>query len=163
MPIKPKVGQELKDHFWSKVDKKEDHECWEFQGGTTNEGYGRFHVNRSKILAHRFAYEAFHNRKIPYNLYVLHRCDNPTCCNPIHLFLGTQADNMRDMVLKNRSNGTKISLSKAKYSASLIKTIRELKLKMPIGQIIKLFNINYQIIHRIWNSKTYPCREGYFV
>jgi hypothetical protein len=73
--------------------------CWEWQRYRNEHGYGR--MWRPKVYAHRASFEAFVG-PIPSGLSVLHRCDNPPCCNPEHLFLGTRADNMRDMCAKGR-------------------------------------------------------------
>lgn len=85
--------------FWDKVDKSG--ECWEWIGNKLESGYGRIGYKRKRILAHRFAWELV-NGQIPNSLLVCHSCDNPGCVKPNHLFIGTQTDNMRDMMKKNR-------------------------------------------------------------
>jgi HNH endonuclease len=90
--------------FWAKIDRSGD--CWVWTAATGNQGYGQFVVNHRKIRAHRIAFELAYG-PIPTGLLVLHRCDNPPCCNPDHLFLGTQADNVDDMVEKRR-HGTHV-------------------------------------------------------
>lgn len=74
--------------------------CWEWQGTKTG-GYGRIYVNRKMKLVHRVVYEATYLVDCG-DLCVLHRCDNPSCCNPDHLFIGTMADNCRDRDEKGR-------------------------------------------------------------
>lgn len=73
-------------------------QCWEWRGYRTIKGYGSIGAGE---FAHRVAYELLVG-PIPPKLYVLHHCDNPPCVNPSHLFLGTIADNNRDMVEKGR-------------------------------------------------------------
>ena len=85
----------IEDRFWSWVKKGRGRKCWEWQGGTTG-GYGRFWVSedRPNEHAHRYAWE-LENGEIPKGKLVLHKCDNPPCCRPDHLELGTHADNQR--------------------------------------------------------------------
>jgi len=74
--------------------------CWNWQGAQSN-GYGRRRKDGKVQSVHRVVWEE-NNGPIPEGLQVLHHCDNPPCCNPEHLFLGTQADNVADMISKNR-------------------------------------------------------------
>lgn len=88
--------------FWSHIDKTTSpNGCWVWSG-QTHKGYGRIKVNGKKCLAHRVAWELI-NGEIPDNMCVCHKCDNPPCCNPAHLFLGTKADNNRDKTEKGRA------------------------------------------------------------
>tara|TARA_B100001057_G_scaffold501139_1_gene621004 strand:- start:2595 stop:2969 length:375 start_codon:yes stop_codon:yes gene_type:complete len=77
--------------------------CHIFQGSLDRCGYGIFYYQSTQHRAHRIVYELIYGA-IPPNMYVCHTCDNPPCCNPDHLFLGTQQDNMKDRKQKNRTN-----------------------------------------------------------
>lgn len=93
------------DRFWAKVDRRGADECWPWTGAHLPHGYGLLRAPhaRRNLHAHRVAWVLKHGREVPAGLCVLHRCDNPPCCNPAHLFLGTQVDNIRDRVAKGRS------------------------------------------------------------
>lgn len=93
--------------FWARVQRGAPDACWPWQAFKDTTGYGKVGGHGRVWRAHRVAYAFTHGE--PGALSVLHRCDNPSCCNPAHLFLGTQADNMRDMAVKGRSPHSKIS------------------------------------------------------
>lgn len=100
----------LEERLWTKVRRSDDADCWPFTGNRMPRGYGRIVVgsrsqgNRRTLLAHRAAWELT-NGPIPDGMAICHKCDNPSCCNPSHLFLGTHLDNMRDASQKNRMPG----------------------------------------------------------
>jgi hypothetical protein len=94
------------NRFWSKVENSSGADCWQWLDWVDEAGYGRLSSKRngkSKMtLAHRMAWELRYG-PIPEGMDVLHHCDNPGCCNPAHLFLGTQADNNHDRASKGRN------------------------------------------------------------
>ena len=90
------------ERFWEKVDRRGPADCWEWQGSTRGVmGYGQFHLRGRCVQAHRVAYELGHRRE-PGEQLVRHRCDNPRCCNPAHLELGSYKDNVEDMISRGR-------------------------------------------------------------
>ena len=99
MPIKIPLSQ----RFWNKVDIGEIYECWEWGAGRDRKGYGTFDKGNRKTYAHRLAYELVY-RVEPGKCHVMHTCDNPGCCNPLHLVLGTHARNMADRERKGRGH-----------------------------------------------------------
>lgn len=93
--------------FWSWVKFSSSDECWEWLGGKNSWGYGQFNFFQGKKqitgVASRIAYELFFRTMIPKGLNVCHKCDNPSCTNPNHFFLGTQKDNLQDAAKKKRT------------------------------------------------------------
>lgn len=90
----------ISERFWSKVTVAEQLKCWPWNGSKDALGYGQFRMSGRTIRAPRVAYWL---RFDEWPVNACHRCDNPTCCNPDHLFSGSRADNMRDMVQKRRN------------------------------------------------------------
>lgn len=103
---RPWIDQRLRDRFLSKVDRKGIDDCWTWNAAKTTTGRrtpqrGVFRIGPKLFLAHRAAYVLFVG-EIPGGAVVCHKCDNPICVNPSHLFVGTQSDNIRDCVEKKR-------------------------------------------------------------
>jgi hypothetical protein len=93
--------RELENRISARVSIPQRGDCHEWQGALTYNGYGRIGVNGKVQRVHRVAYELAHG-PIPEGIVVCHRCDNPRCCNPDHLFLGTTQENVDDKVQKGR-------------------------------------------------------------
>ena len=95
----------VKESFWLRVNKRGPFilktRCWEWIGSKQSKGYGQFWNKVTTVRAHRWSYE-FHIAPIRNNLLICHKCDNPGCVNPEHLFAGTQQDNIKDCSLKKR-------------------------------------------------------------
>jgi len=94
------VSQKRINSFYKKL--KNVNGCLEYQGAKNATGYGWVLVNRTPMIASRFAYFLAYGKLESSKLFVLHKCDNPPCCNPDHLFVGTAKDNSDDMIRKGR-------------------------------------------------------------
>ena len=95
----------IEERFWPKVEMGK--KCWEWVGGKDGDGYGVLRVGSAEcnfIKAHRVSF-LIHYGEIPHGLVVCHTCDNPSCVNPKHLFIGSRKDNTRDMLKKGRARG----------------------------------------------------------
>lgn len=140
-------------------------DCWLWQGYRNKEGYGILGMSSGgNEKAHRLAY-ALYKGDVPENIFVLHKCDNTSCCNPSHLFLGTHTDNMQDMYKKGRHKIEYVSGSKSKccvLKPSFVLLARELWLtkKWTQGELAKLFNCSQQCISNLILGKTYQDVEG---
>ena len=151
------TSQTTIDRFWIKVAIAGIDDCWLWQAFIKpNNGYGVFAIGKYKrYLAHRIAYILTHGN-IPDTLKVLHSCDNPACCNPKHLFLGTQLNNMQDRNTKNRqAKGS--TCGRAKLKETDITEIRMMYtiLCMTHADIAQLYNVSASCIASICQNKTW--------
>lgn len=97
------MDQDQISAFWSKVAiTPHRRDCWEWQGARRPKGYGNCTINKQSLPVHRVAFWLA-NGDSPSRFQVCHTCDNPSCCNPSHLMLGTVASNYMDMLIKNRA------------------------------------------------------------
>ena len=126
--------EEISRRFWTRVDQSTGPDsCWLWMGPLSKKGYGGFSIlyQKNKTLfssaAHRFAYADHFKVKIPEGLMVCHNCDNPPCCNPSHLFLGTAKDNTQDAIKKGRHVFGKLPVNHLKGSTNPSSTLTEKK------------------------------------
>lgn len=112
--------------FWEKVSQKSEDECWNWNAGTDGTERGAFSFHGKPERAYRVAW-ILTNGEIPDGMSVCHKCDNPRCCNPKHLFIGTQADNALDMWNKGRGASPRGERNgRAKLTTENILEIRQL-------------------------------------
>lgn len=133
--------------FWSKVDASG--ECWLWVGTLNRRGYGHFPTGKRHGLSHTAHRSSWiiHHGPIPEGLHVLHRCDNPSCVNPDHLFLGTHRDNMKDMKEKGRAKGpAKLTETQVRGIRSDTRTHRA---------IAKDYGITYALVGKIKRKETW--------
>lgn len=154
------------ERFWCKVDKKSDDECWNWIAGKSAYGYGQFSIKNKIYGAHRISY-IIHNGEIPeddpYHGYcICHKCDNPSCVNPAHLFIGTTKENIQDMVNKGRlrwvipeTKGEKNG--QHKLSEEQVREIREkyIPYKYSVYKLAKEYNVSkstigYVVTYKRW-------------
>jgi hypothetical protein len=110
--------------FWEHMNMQGKDDCWDWQYATTQKGYGVFLLNGKQLYSHRVAYSLIYG-EIPCGMEICHKCDNPLCCNPAHLFAGTHLENMLDMKNKGRSPDLKGEKSGgAKLTNEQVITIR---------------------------------------
>ena len=151
---RPGIGFEKR--FWSTVKKGKKNECWLWLGGPGCRGYGSIstdpvgdNIRGVSLRANRASW-IIHYGKISNNLFVLHKCDNPSCVNPNHLWLGTQAQNMADMRIKKRdSRGEKHPLSKINKKV-VIKILSEKRTKRgDIKKIAEKYDVQESQVRQI--------------
>ena len=154
------LNEKDKLRFWSNVEKWNDDGCWNWKLSCDNDGYGRFKLKNNLVKSHRFAWSAFYDKEIPDNLCVLHKCDNPPCCNPRHLFLGDTRDNSIDMVKKGRGN-TSDQTGEANGNSKLTESdVVEIRRLYSSGQytykeLASQFNVHFDLIGRIVKRKNW--------
>jgi hypothetical protein len=150
-PPRLSIESQLQKHI------KSSNGCWIFTGCLDRDGYGVFGHGRNKqVRAHRMSYE-FYVGSIPNGALVCHACDNPSCINPKHLFLGSAKDNTQDMIKKGRKascKGSSHPLAKIDESDALwIKQQRQLS--RSLKDIAKDLNISFQTVSSICKGTTW--------
>ncbi|WP_425397854.1 HNH endonuclease signature motif containing protein [Aeoliella sp.] len=139
--------------FWAKVSVVG--ECWEWQGARINSGYGIFYYQGRSYLAHRVAKAMSSEGQVTTGLSVCHRCDNPLCVRPSHLFAGSHAANMADKGKKRRCNSPKgTAQPQAKITEADVPLIHELRRQgMTTRQLSERFGLNVRNIQLILAGK----------
>jgi len=142
------------ERFWAQVDKQGPNDCWPWTG-CARKGYGVLYANGRSHYTHRFSYELMHG-PIPDGLFACHKCDNPSCCNPAHIFLGTIADNTRDAIRKRRMpHGEGHSNSKLTED-----DVHQIRADSAAGlasysTLAKRYDVSKQLIYRVIKRKAW--------
>lgn len=159
-PIDDEPARLLRN-FWERVDRRREDECWIWRGAVGVGGYGVTRLNKNytprTFLAHRLALW-FSGVEFSREAKVLHSCDTPLCCNPRHLRIGTQSENVRDMHERNRRASFKGERNgRAKLSREDVVEIRRL-LAAGLSQekVAKRFGVWQTNIGRIARRETWP-------
>ena len=142
-------------------DTLDENKCWEWKGPVNYErgGYGQLYFNKKTLKAHRISYEIHYAEPLG-DLHCLHKCDNPKCVNPSHLFSGTNLENMQDKVKKGRCY---TGYQKGEYNGAskltddVVKNIRKLYntgsyTTIKLGE---MYNVHRSTISYIVNNKTF--------
>lgn len=148
--------------FWEKVDRRLVDECWPWLAGKDRKGYAKFHIGNRSVNASRFMLKIKLGRELIPGEQALHRCDNPGCVNPQHLFVGTNDDNIRDKIAKGRQarGGPGKYAAKgaahpmAKLSEAQIRSIRQ---RLSNGEqpveLARDLSVSRQLIYQIRHGK----------
>ena len=146
------IYEEMRDWVWKHMDISDPDKCWNWKGKKNIKGYGRMIMFQREYAATRVVYEIV-NGKIPSGYLICHKCDNPSCCNPNHLFAGLPKDNMEDMVQKNRNNWS----THAKLNESQVKEVRKLFStgEYKEKELAIMFDVSKTIIARVVREETY--------
>jgi hypothetical protein len=171
---KQKIGREVRkagrpantpEILWSKVDKKTEDECWNWLGYKNGGQYGRTWINDRGYYAHRVIFDLVYPNTITLSApkdsdeigFLLHTCDNPSCCNPKHLFVGTHADNMADKVAKQRQKKfPNDSGPRCKLSMAQARKIRQLRKEgVSARELAKKYEISLPSIKTLLRGDSY--------
>ena len=150
----------VEERFWPKVDTSGGpNACWPWTASLHGNGYGQFNVSHGHpVNAHRVAWELM-DGPIPDGLDVLHSCDNPPCCNPLHLFLGTAKDNAADMVAKGRNRHGDARGMRHPNSKLTDDAVRQIRAAVAVGEpkraIARRFGVNDRLIYMILDGSAW--------
>lgn len=130
--------------------------CLEWQGYRDGKGYGKIRVDSSTVdRTHRVSLR-LSGTPVEKGDFVLHACDNPPCCNPEHLSVGTVHDNIRDMISKGRQRGANGSSNgSAKLTERKVRNIREKYSHLPVSELSRRYSVSPTTIRKILTGKTW--------
>lgn len=149
----------IEERLWKKVNNRNPDDCWEWNGYKNQKGYGRLHVDGKLVSVHRLVWQISYG-EIPAGLLVCHRCDNPACVNPTHLFLGTSKENTQDMIHKGRARPGK-SLGENHGMSKLTKDqVLEIRgaysfYKVTLKQLAQKYGVSIATISYVVNRETW--------
>jgi len=149
MPRKIYNRKSIQERIERNIVIDEETGCYNWNKYLNGDGYGRIRINYKMKFVHRISYE-LHKGKIPVGMCVLHRCDNPKCCNPAHLFLGTNQDNVNDKMAKGRWAGS------AKLTLEKVKEIRKKYIETTTcKELATEYGVSYDTIRNIITNRTW--------
>ena|SRR3990167_2893186 len=156
--VKPSDKEKVKTKLLRFINIHPHTGCWEWQRARQKRGYGIFKLTGVATVAHRVSAYVYLGLEPRSKLNVCHKCDNPPCCNPDHLFISTQKDNVRDMFIKGRSNHAHHeSVNTAKLTKEKVIEIRKLRSNtgLPFAHIAKRFGVCPENISQICKGRTW--------
>jgi hypothetical protein len=146
----------IERRFWSKVQRGSPDECWMWTATVNRKGYGAFRIGNRMVMATHVVWQLQHGERVPPGQCVLHFCDNPGCCNPLHLWTGTKAENNWDAIAKGRkavfpgeSNG------QARLTANEVREIVSLCHTLSQRAVARRFGVCDKTIRLILAGKTW--------
>lgn len=147
--------------FWAKVEKRGPTDCWPWIGGRFSRGYGNFWAGGRARGAHRVSH-VISTGVDPGDLFVCHRCDNPPCVNPAHLFVGTVADNNADKAAKGRSvPQVGERNNSAKLTTAQVAEIRGMQHgELPQASIAHMYGVSISTVSMIWSGRRWSSEDA---
>ena len=157
------------ENFWSKVNIGSPDSCWDWVGAKTSSGYGNLSWHGTHVQAHRVAFfltfggislaTNFRHEGVAktYKRFVLHKCDNRTCCNPQHLFMGSMRTNLLDAYKKGRKQQPQSAHANAKLTPTQVKSIRKKYIAEGLTQqaLAAEYGVSQRVISLIVRYETY--------